>query len=257
MNWSCIFVDEAGNWESGTADKDRAIILAFLPSTNTLGDLVDTHGDLLKTFHASEERSPRVRAQKLNRMRDLVQDLCRQQKAAFAVGRIPAARWPEYHTFGDILWAALIARLVAVYLPFAQDRIWVAIEDRLVGEGLWEFYRHAVRLQWWEMCFRIRRPDRAHDPWGLGLCVYAKRRKGLTHHEGHLNQSRKGGSIEQVAQWFPNLGGGGAVPTDHIRCGLSLPDFIGYVMVSGKEVTQWQEQLKPLICTIDLTEFQL
>ena len=160
MNWSCIFVDEAGDWSDKKADKDRAIVLAFLPSTNTLRDLVDTHGDLLKTFHASEEK-PRVRSRKLSRMGDIVQNLYQQQKAAFAVGRIPAARWPEYHTFGNILWAALIARLVAVYLPFAQNRVWVAIEDRLVGKGLWEFYRHAVRLQWWEMCFRMRRPDRS------------------------------------------------------------------------------------------------
>jgi cold shock CspA family protein len=172
-DWACILVDEAGNWSSTTANEDRAIVLAFLPSADTLSELIRQHGPLLERFHASETGS--ARANQFRRMGEIVQDLTKKQKAAFAVGRIPAVRWPRVESMGASLWAAMIARLVAIHLPFVRGRVWVAIEDLSVNPALWNFYRHELRGRFADACYMLNRPDRAQvDAW-LRLCIYAKR----------------------------------------------------------------------------------
>ena len=159
---------------------------------------------------------------------------------------------------GASLWAAMIARLVAVYLPFVRGRAWVAIEDRIVTPDLWNFYRHELRGWFADACFMLNRPDRAQvDSW-LRLCIYAKKQGAVTHHEGRVT-AEEGDGFALTYLWHPDAGGADPVPLDHIRCGISLPDFIGNVMVSGsnRDAQQWREKLQGKVHEVDLTEFRL
>lgn len=254
--WSCILVDEAGNWSSTAADEDRAIALTFLPSAKTLSDLVGQHGPLLKKFHASETGA--ARAQQFNNLGAIVQNLVTAQGAAFAVGRIPAKRWPQVESMSATLWAATIARLAAVYLPFIRGRAWVAIEDRIVTPELWNFYRHEIRGRFVDVCNILKRPDRAQvDTW-LRLCIYAKKQGTVTHHEGDVKTKTSSG-LTLTYLWDLSADGRDPIPFDHIRCGISLPDFIGNVMVSGSsdDALRWREKLQGKVREVDLTEFRL
>jgi hypothetical protein len=254
--WACLLVDEAGNWSSTETDEDRAIALTFLPSTDTLDALVKRHGSLLKRFHASEMSGP-TRTKQFNQMGQIVQSLINSQQAAFAVGRVRAERWPRGGNMGASLWAAMIARLVAVYLPFIRGRAWVAIEDRTVTPDLWNFYRHELRGRFTDACHMFRRPDRTQaDSW-LQLCIYAKKLGTVTHHEGQVKPD-EGGGFAYTYHWTPD-GGVAPIPAEHIRCGISLPDFVGNVMVSGSsdDARRWREQLQDKVREVDLTEFRL
>lgn len=253
--WACLLVDEAGDWSSTEADADRAITLTFLPSADILDELVKRHGSLLKRFHASEMVSSR--AQRFNEMGQIVQRLINSQQAAFTVGRIPAERWPRGGSMGASLWAAMIARLVAVYLPFIRGRAWVAIEDRTVTPDLWNFYRHELRGRFTDACHMLRRPDRTQaDSW-LQLCIYAKKLGTVTHHEGRVTPD-EGDGFAYTYRWHPD-GSVDPIPVESIRCGISLPDFVGNVMVSGTtpDAQRWRERLQGKVHEVDLTEFRL
>jgi cold shock CspA family protein len=254
--WACLLVDEAGDWSSTEADEDRAIALTFLPSADTLDELVKHHGSLLKKFHASEVASSR--AQRFDQMGQIVQGLIETQQAAFAVGRIPAKRWPQVGSTNATLWAAMIARLAAVYLPFIRGRAWVAIEDRIVTPELWNFYRHEIRARFVDACHMLKRPDRTQADTWLQLCIYAKKQGTVTHHEGDVKTKTSSG-LTLTYLWDLSADGRDPVPFDHIRCGISLPDFIGNVMVSGSsdDARRWRRQLQDTIREVDLTEFRL
>lgn len=256
-DWACLLVDEAGDWSSATADKNRAIILTFLPSAETLSWVVEQAEAVLKTSHTAEAGSNRT--DHFDKMGEIVQRLTNERKAAFAVGRIPPSRWLQGKEMGPALWAAAIAQLVAVYLPFVQDRAWVAIEDKLVTAALWEFYRREVRVQFGATCSLLKRPDRAPtDPWWVRLCVYSKRQETITLSEGQMTP-RKGGNLELTNLWDPDPEDTYYVSTEHIRWGLSLPDFVGNVMVSGSsdDALRWREKLQGKVREVDLTEFRL
>jgi hypothetical protein len=191
-------------------------------------------------------------------MGQIVQHLVAAQKVAFAVGRIPAPCWLRVKNMGTSLWAAMIARLVAVYLPFVRGRAWVAIEDRVVTADLWNFYRHELRGRLADACFMLKRPDRAQmDNW-LRLCVYSKKLSAFSQHEGQVSAVAEA-SLSLEYQWSPDNSGTEPVPIENIRCGLSLPDFVGNVMVSGSthEAQRWRERLQGRVRKVDLTEFRL
>jgi hypothetical protein len=261
-DWACILVDEAGEWSSAVADKDRAIILTFLPSAETLSWVAEQAESVLRTSHTAE--AGRGRTEHFDKMGEIVQRLINEHKAAFAVGCIPPTRWLQGKEMGPTLWAAAIAQLVAVYLPFVRERAWVAIEDMLVTSALWEFYRREVRVQFGAACSVLKRPDRAPmDPWWVRLCVYSKRQEALTHNEGQMTP-RRGGNLELTNLWDPDPWDPDPddtyfVPSEHIRWGLSLPDFVGNVMVSGgsDDAQRWRKKLQGKVREVDLAEFRL
>ena len=253
---AALFVDEAGDWSSMQTDQDRAIVLTFLPSVKTLNDLVRSHGTLLNAFHASE--TVRDRSKIFREMRDIVKNLARHQQAGFAVGRIPGARWPAIGEMGATLWAAMIARLLAVYLPFVPGRAWAAIEDRIVTPALWNFYRHEVRARFADACQMLGRPDRAHfDAW-LRLCIFAKKLGVLTHQEGQVIAQEER-DFELNYLWAPDGSNLEPIEIEKIRCGIALADFIGNVMVSGNShhAQDARRTLISLVREVDLTEFRL
>lgn len=255
-DYACIVVDEAGDWRTTDSREDRAIVLSFFPSDTTLTDLATGQAGLLSAFHASEAAGKRTEL--FDKMGMLVQALSSDKRASFAVGRIPGMLWPQVETLGTSLWAAMIARLVAVYLPFVKGRAWVAIEDRIVTPELWSFYRHELRGRFADACFMLKRPDLAQvDTW-LRLCIYAKRQGVVTHHEGTIAK-REGAGFAYNYLWDPDARDKAPIPIDHIRSGISLPDFIGNVMVSGhsKAADKWREQLRPHVREVDLTSFRL
>lgn len=255
-DWACILVDEAGNWSSTDADHDRAIAVAFLPSAKTLEEQVGQHGLLLENFHASAIVEDR--ASQFDQMGQIIQSLIAKQQAAFAVGRIPAHRWPPVASMGDSLWAAMIARLVAVYLPFVRGRAWVAVEDRLVTPGLWNFYRHELRGRLADACHLLNRPDRTQSDTWLRLCIYAKKQGAITHQEGEVTVQEPS-AFDLIYRWHPDGTDADPIPITHIRCGISLPDFIGNVIVSGTnpDAQRWREKLQGKVHKVDLTKFRL
>ena len=239
-DYACIMVDEAGDWDSSGSKKDRAIVAAFFPSDTTLTSLLCAQAGFLKNFHASQVKKSKREAT-FKKMGELVQDLVSKKKASFAVGRIHGRQWPQGQTLGDDLWAAMIVRLVAVYLPFvANVEKWalVAVEDRLVASALWKTFISMLKLQLVEACGGLKRPDLTAVDTRLLPCMYDKSTKVITHRHGQI-----------PAHITPDL----------IRSGLSLPDFIGNVMVSGSsaEAKEWRGKLRPDVQEVDLTDFQL
>ncbi len=152
----------------------------------------------------------------------------------------------------------MIARLVAVYLPFVRGRAWVAIEDRVVTADLWNFYRHELRGRLADACYMLNRPDCAQTDTWLRLCVYSKKLAAFSQHEGQVSAVAED-SLRLEYRWSPDAGGADPIPIENIRCGLSLPDFVGNVMVSGstRDAQQWRERLQGQVGKIDLTEFRL
>ena len=239
-DYACIMVDEAGDWGPSESKKDRAIVAAFFPSDSTLTNLLCAPAGLPKDFHASKVKKGK-RAETFKKMGKLVQELVSEEKASFAVGRIHGRQWPQGLTLGSELWAAMIVRLVAVYLPFvANVEKWalVAVEDRLVTSALWKTFISTLKLQLVEACWGLKRSDLAAIDTRLLPCIYDKSKGAVTHHHGRI----------------PNH-----ITPDFIRSGLSLPDFIGNVMVSGSsdEAEKWRKKLGPYVQEVDLTNFQL
>jgi hypothetical protein len=249
--WACVLVREVGNWSSPTTDQERGIALAFMPAAKTLGRVVQQHGDLLRTFDAT--RFGPERAGAFDDVGHIVQALIQVQETAFAVGRIPATQWSQVQSREDNQWVTMSALLIAVYLPFVRGRVWVAIapEKPSIDERLWALYRGALQLRCRDVCETFHRPDRRHIHPELPLCVYARKSRLLTRYDGSVNQSR--------GHWDPDENGSALVPIEHIRCGLSLVDFVGHVMVGGvgDEVQKWRHALQSSIPEVDLSEFGL
>jgi hypothetical protein len=71
--------------------------------------------------------------------------------------------------------------------------------------------------------------------------------------------AEEGDSFALTYLWYPGGGGADPIPIEHIRCGISLPDFVGNVMVSGTspDAQQWRERLQGKVAEVNLTEFRL